>query len=117
MQAAALGNTENLSEVDDSHPRGKSFSVELFGSLNVMVTGLILFRLRKRRCSCSSGGASLSHPKFVCFAGLVDKKPNVVRGIMIDTGASINIQSKAWYERFVDTGYCSSTVESLEQRV
>ena len=79
--------------------------IELFGSLSVMVTVLTLFRLRMCRgsCSCSSGGASPFNPKLVGFVGLVDKEPDVARGIMIDTGASINIHSKAWYERFVDT--------------
>ena len=87
--------------------------IELFGSLSVMVTGLILFRLWKCTSSCSSGGASLSHPKFVGFVGLVDKEPNVVRGVMIDTGASINIDSKA----LKICRNCPPTVESLEQRV
>ena len=73
--------------------------IELFGSISVMATGLIFFRLWKCRSRCSSEGASLSHPKFVGFVGLVDKEPDVVRGIMIDTGASIDIHSKAWFER------------------
>ena len=77
--------------------------IGFFGDISVMVTALLLFQLWKHGRRCSSRCRPLSHHNFVGFVGLVDKEPDVVRGIMIDTGASINIHSKAWCERFVDT--------------
>ena len=77
--------------------------IGFFGEISVMVTALFLFQLKKRRCRGSSRCRTAFHHNFVGFVGLVDKEPDVVRGIMIDTGASINIHSKAWFQRFVDT--------------
>ena len=68
-----------------------------------MVTAFLLYRLWKYVRRGGSECVPLSHHKFSGFVGLVDKDPDVVRGIMIDTGASINIHGKAWFERFVDT--------------
>ena len=77
--------------------------IGFLGEISVMVTVFLLFQLQKRSCRSSSRCRSLSHHNFVGIVRLVDKEPDVVRGIMIDTGASINIHSKAWFERFVDT--------------
>ena len=77
--------------------------IGFFGEISVMVTVFLLFQLKKRRCRSSSRCRTAFHHNFVGFVGLVDKEPDVVRGIMIDTGASINIHSKAWFEKFVDT--------------
>jgi len=39
---------------------------------------------------------------FTGFLGLVGKEPDVERGLLIDTGASINIHGADWFNRFVE---------------
>ena len=39
---------------------------------------------------------------FTGFLGLVGKEPDVEIGLLIDTGASINVHGLQWFERFVD---------------
>ena len=37
---------------------------------------------------------------FIGFIGLVGKDPDIERGLLIDTGASINLLGSEWLERF-----------------
>ena len=39
--------------------------------------------------------------RYIGFCGLVGKEPDVERGLLVDTGASINIHGADWFERFV----------------
>ena len=38
--------------------------------------------------------------KFLGLVGLVGKDPNVTRGLLIDTGAAVNVHSVDWIQRF-----------------
>ena len=37
------------------------------------------------------------------FLGLVGKEPDVARGLLVDTGASINVHGQNWFEQFTET--------------
>ena len=85
--------------------------IGLLGNLSVIGTVMFLYRLWNflRSCffekqTCSQARMSCmcsewSHSEYVGFVGLVDKEPDVIRGIMIDTGASINIHGQKWLLR------------------
>ena len=36
------------------------------------------------------------------FLGLVGKEPDVARGLLVDTGASINVHGQSWFEQFTE---------------
>ena len=55
--------------------------------------------------------------KVVGFAGLVGKEPDVVRGLLIDTGASINIHGTDWFSRFCDVVLRPWNLWSTEHKV
>ena len=38
--------------------------------------------------------------KVIGFLGLVGKEPDVARGLLVDTGASINVHGMNWFEQF-----------------
>ena len=67
--------------------------------------------------SCESECSPLFHCKYVGFVGLVDKEPDVIRGIMIDTGALINIHGQKWLERFIETALRPWSLWSNEYRI
>ena len=46
------------------------------------------------------------------FLGLVGKEPDVARGLLVDTGASINVHGQNWFEQFTKNG--PKTVEIVE---
>ena len=38
--------------------------------------------------------------KVIGFLGLVGKEPDVARGLLVDTGASINVHGQNWFDQF-----------------
>ena len=89
--------------VSDQAPQG------LIGCLAAYGLGHLLYTLwsycsRKRasHCVCVRRNDSWLKVHFTGFLGLVGKEPDVEIGLLVDTGASINIHGTQWFERFVD---------------
>ena len=50
-----------------------------------------------------SRSLSFSKDSFHGLVGLVGKDPDTTRGLLIDTGAAINVHSRNWFKSFRDT--------------